>query len=202
MNNKQTILNELVSTKFVDSYCKKKLVNREVDLDEAIQYCWLIICELDEEKLIQWYNEGGINKIRQVASGIIHRQLVSKNSPFYNQYIKKNTRTIIKRRTNDKKQKWNEVEGWNEDNNDNTTITEDSFEELKEEFELKKDNEYINTFKQLNELEQSILLTYIENKTYTQTAKKLNISTPVLRRVIEKIRNNYKNKYKELYGDN
>lgn len=202
MNNKQTILNELVSTKFVDSYCKKKLVNREVDLDEAIQYCWLIICELDEEKLIQWYNEGGINKIRQVASGIIHRQLVSKNSPFYNQYIKKNTRTIIKRRTNDKKQKWNEVEGWNEDNNDNTTITEDSFEDLKEEFELKKDNEYINTFKQLNELEQSILLTYIENKTYTQTAKKLNISTPVLRRVIEKIRNNYKNKYKELYGDN
>lgn len=200
MNNKQTILNELVSTKFVDSYCKKKLVNREVDLSEAIQYCWLIICELDEEKLIQWYNEGGINKIRQVASGIIHRQLVSKNSPFYNQYIKKNTKSIIKRRSNDKKQKWNEVEGWQEDNNnDNTTTTTDSFEALREEFELKKDNEYIHTFKQLNELEQSILLTYIEKSTYTATAKALNVSTPVIRRVIEKIRIKYKNIYNNLY---
>lgn len=203
--NKQKILNELVSTKFVDSYCKKKLVNREVDLSEAIQYCWLIICELDEEKLIQWYNEGGINKIRQVASGIIHRQLVSKNSPFYNQYIKKNTKSIIKRRTNDKKQKWNEVEGWNEDNNDNTTITTDSFEALRDEFKIKfnENNEFIYTFKHLNELEQSILLSYIENNnTYTATAKALNISTPVLRRVIERIRNNFKKKYKELYGDN
>jgi heat shock protein HspQ len=200
--NKQTILNELVKTKFVDSYCKKKLVNRQVDLDEAIQYCWLIICELEEEKLIQWYNEGGINKIRQLASGIIHRQLVSKNSPFYNQYIKKNTKNIIKRRTNDsKQQQWNEVEGW-QDSNDDTNVTEDSYNDLKEEFELKKDNEFIHTFKQLNELEQSILLTYIENKTYTATAKKLNISTPVLRRVIEKIRNNFKKIYKELYGDN
>ena len=109
--NKQKILNELVSTKFVESFCKKKLVNREVELDEAIQHIYLIICELDEEKLIEWYNEGGINKIRQIASGIIHRQLVSKNSPFYNLYIKKNTRSIIKRRTNDKKQKFDEVEG-------------------------------------------------------------------------------------------
>lgn len=201
MNNKQTILNELVSTKFVDSYCKKKLVNREVDLSEAIQYCWLIICELDEEKLIQWYNEGGINKIRQVASGIIHRQLVSKNSPFYNQYIKKNTRNIIKRRTNDSKQKWNEIEGWNEDNNDNDTTTEDSYNDLKEEFDIKfnENNELIYTFKQLNDLEQSILLTYLENKTYTATAKALNISTPVLRRVIEKIRIKYKNIYNNLY---
>lgn len=201
MNNKQTILNELVSTKFVDSYCKKKLVNREVDLSEAIQYCWLIICELDEEKLIQWYNEGGINKIRQVASGIIHRQLVSKNSPFYNQYIKKNTKSIIKRRTNDSKQKWNEIEGWNEDNNDNDTTTEDSYNDLKEEFDIKfnENNELIYTFKQLNDLEQSILLTYLENKTYTATAKALNISTPVLRRVIEKIRIKYKNIYNNLY---
>ena len=197
--NKQKILNELVSTKFVESFCKKKLVNREVELDEAIQHIYLIICELDEEKLIEWYNEGGINKIRQIASGIIHRQLVSKNSPFYNLYIKKNTRSIIKRRTNDKKQKFDEVEGWQDSNNDDTITTEDSYNDIKEEFELKKDNEFIHTFNQLNELEQSILLTYLENKTYTATAKAMGVSTPVLRRVIEKIRIKFKNKYKELY---
>lgn len=198
--NKQKILNELVSTKFVESFCKKKLVNREVELDEAIQHIYLIICELDEEKLIEWYNEGGINKIRQIASGIIHRQLVSKNSPFYNLYIKKNTRSIIKRRTNDKKQKFDEVEGWQDSNNDDTITTEDSYNDIKEEFELKKDNEFIHTFNQLNELEQSILLSYIENNnTYTATAKAMGVSTPVLRRVIEKIRIKFKNKYKELY---
>lgn len=199
------IYNELVEVQFVENYTKRMLVNKEIEIEEAIQYCYLQIFEYlnkNQEKAIEWYNEGGINKIRQIASGIITRTVCSKNSPFFNQYIKKNTKNIIKRRTNDTKQKWNEVEGWNEDNNNNdTTITEDTYNDLKEEFELKKDNEFIHTFKRLNELEQSILLTYIENKTYTETAKKLNISTPVLRRVIEKIRNNYKNKYKELYGE-
>jgi len=201
------IYNELVETKFVDSYTKRMLVNKgEVDLDEAIQYNYLQIFEYfdkNKDKAIETYQTKGINGIRQICSGIIHHQVCSKNSPFYAQYIKKNTKSIIKRRTNDKKQKWNEVEGWNEDNNnDNTTITEDSYNDLKEEFDIKKEsNEFVYTFKHLNELEQSILLTYIENKTYTATAKKMNISTPVLRRIIEKIRLKYKNKYKELYGE-
>lgn len=199
------IYNELVQVQFVENYTKRMLVNKEIEIEEAIQYCYLQIFEYlnkNQEKAIEWYNEGGINKIRQIASGIITRTVCSKNSPFFNLYVKKSTKSIIKRRTNDTKQKWNEVEGWNEDNNNNdTTITEDTYNDLKEEFELKKDNEFIHTFKQLNELEQSILLTYIENKTYTETAKKLNISTPVLRRVIEKIRNNYKKIYKELYSE-
>lgn len=202
------IYNELVNTQFVENYCKQKLINKEIPIDEVIQYSYLQIFEFldkNKDKAIETYQTKGINGIRQIASGIIHRQLVSKNSPFYNQYIKKNTKSIIKRRSNDNKQKWNEIEGWQEDNNnDTTTITEDTFEDLKQEFELNfnENNEYIYTFKQLNELEQSILLTYLENKTYTATAKALNVSTPVIRRVIEKIRNNYKNKYTELYGDN
>lgn len=200
------IYNELVEVQFVENYTKRMLVNKEIPIDEVIQYCYLQIFEYfdkNKDKAIETYQSKGINGIRQIASGIIHRQVCSKNSPFYNQYIKKNTRNIIKRRTNDNKQKWNEVEGWQEDN-DTTTITEDTFEDLKEEFEFNfnENNEYIYTFKQLNELEQSILLTYLENKTYTATAKVLNVSTPVIRRVIEKIRNNFKNKYKELYGDN
>lgn len=199
------IYNELVQVQFVENYTKRMLVNKEIEIEEAIQYCYLQIFEYlnkNQEKAIEWYNEGGINKIRQIASGIITRTVCSKNSPFFNLYVKKSTKSIIKRRTNDTKQKWNEVEGWNEDNNNNdTTITEDTYNDLKEEFELKKDNEFVHTFNQLNELEKSILLTYIENKTYTATAKKLNISTPVLRRVIEKIRNNYKKIYKELYSE-
>lgn len=202
------IYNELVQVQFVENYTKRILVNKEIDIDEVTQYCYLQIFEYfdkHKDKAIETYQTKGINGIRQICSGIIHRQICSKNSPFYNQYIKKNTRNIIKRRTNDsKQQQWNEVEGWNEDNNNNndTTITEDTYNDLKEEFELKKDNEFIYTFKQLNELEQSILLSYIENNnTYTATAKALNISTPVLRRVIEKIRIKFKNKYRELYGE-
>lgn len=201
------IYKELVQVQFVENYTKRILVNKNVvELDEAIQYCYLQIFEYfdkNKEKAIETYQTKGINGIRQIASGIIHRQLVSKNSPFYNQYIKKTTRSIIKRRTNDKKQKYDEVEGWQDDNanNDDITITEDTYNDLKEEFELKADNEYIHTFKQLNELEQSILLTYIEKSTYTATAKALNVSTPVIRRVIEKIRNNYKKIYKELYSE-
>lgn len=199
------IYNELVQVQFVENYTKRILVNKEIDIDEVTQYCYLQIFEYfdkHKEKAIETYQTKGINGIRQIASGIIHRQICSKNSPFFNQYIKKNTRNIIKRRTNDSKQKWNEVEGWNEDNNnDDTTTTEDSYNDLKEEFEIKfnENNELIYTFKQLNDLEQSILLTYLENKTYTATAKALNISTPVLRRVIEKIRIKYKNIYNNLY---
>lgn len=198
------IYNELVQVQFVEHYTKRMLVNKEIDIEEAIQYCYLQIFEYlnkNQEKAIEWYNEGGINKIRQIASGIITRTVCSKNSPFFNLYVKKSTKSIIKRRTNDSKQKWNEIEGWNEDNNDNDTTTEDSYNDLKEEFEIKfnENNELIYTFKQLNDLEQSILLTYLENKTYTATAKALNISTPVLRRVIEKIRIKYKNIYNNLY---
>lgn len=198
------IYNELVQVQFVEHYTKRMLVNKEIDIEEAIQYCYLQIFEYlnkNQEKAIEWYNEGGINKIRQIASGIITRTVCSKNSPFFNLYVKKSTKSIIKRRTNDSKQKWNEIEGWNEDNNDNDTTTEDSYNDLKEEFEIKfnENNELIYTFKQLNDLEQSILLTYLENKTYTATAKALNISTPVLRRVIEKIRIKYKYIYNNLY---
>lgn len=197
------IYNELVQVQFVENYTKRILVNKEIDIDEVTQYCYLQIFEYfdkHKDKAIETYQTKGINGIRQICSGIIHRQICSKNSPFYNQYIKKNTRSIIKRRTNDTKQKWNEVEGWNEDNNNNdTTITEDTYNDLKEEFELKKDNEFIHTFKQLNELEQSILLTYIENKTYTETAKAMGVSTPVIRRIIEKIRIKYKKIYNNLY---
>lgn len=198
------IYNELVEVQFVENYTKRILINKEIDIEEAIQYCYLQIFEYlnkNQEKAIEWYNEGGINKIRQIASGIITRTVCSKNSPFFNLYVKKSTKSIIKRRTNDSKQKWNEIEGWNEDNNDNDTTTEDSYNDLKEEFEIKfnENNELIYTFKQLNDLEQSILLTYLENKTYTATAKALNISTPVLRRVIEKIRIKYKYIYNNLY---
>lgn len=200
------IYNELVEVQFVENYTKRMLVNKEIPIDEVIQYCYLQIFEYfdkNKDKAIEIYQTKGINGIRQIASGIIHRQVCSKNSPFYNQYIKKNTRNIIKRRTNDNKQKWNEVEGWNEDNNNDDIITEDSYDNLKEEYLLKADvNEFAHTFTCLTDLEQSILLTYIEKSTYTETAKALGVSTPVIRRVIEKIRNNFKKKYKELYGDN
>lgn len=197
------IYNELVQVQFVENYTKRILVNKEIDISEVTQYCYLQIFEYfdkHKDKAIETYQTKGINGIRQICSGIIHRQIYSKNSPFYNQYIKKNTRNIIKRRTNDSKQKWNEVEGWNEDNNNNDIITEDSYDNLKEEYLLKADvNEFAHTFTCLTDLEQSILLTYISCNTYTETAKALGVSTPVIRRIIEKIRIKYKNIYNNLY---
>lgn len=196
------IYNDLVHVRFVENYTKRVLVNKEIELEEVTQFLYLQIFEYfdrHKEKAIEIYQSKGIFGITRICAGIIHRQICSKNSPFYREYIKKNTKSIIKKRTNDKKQKWSEVEGWTEDNED-TIITEDSYNDLKDEFLLKADNEYIHTFNQLNELEQSVLLTYIScNNTYTETAKALGVSTPVIRRVIEKIRTKYKHIYNNLY---
>lgn len=198
------IYNELVEVQFIDNYTKKMLVNKnEVDTEEAIQYLYLQCFEYlkkHEQKVIEDYNNYGINRIRAICSGIIHRNLRSKTSPFYYTYILKKSDAIIKKRTADKYESYNEIEGWRDNTKKQETFN-DTFETLKHEFNANITNsEYINVFNELNEKEKSILLTYIKNNnTYSTTAKELQISTPLLKRELDKIRNKYKKMYEKYY---
>lgn len=112
---KYEIIQELIDTHFIENYTAKMLVNKEeIPLDDAIQECWLAILTIDEERLINWYEEGGINKVRQVAAGIINRQCRSTSSKLYYTYCKKSTDNLIIKRTNDQKQIYSEEGGWQE----------------------------------------------------------------------------------------
>lgn len=198
------IFQELTDTQFIDNYTKKMLVNRnEVEIEEVIQYCYLTCFEYlskHEEKTIKEYNNYGINRIRAICSGIIHRNLRSKTSPFYYTYILKKSDAIIKKRTADKYESFDEVEGWRDNTKKQETFNDD-FNTLKYEYETNITNsEYINIFNSLNQREQSILLTYIKNNNvYSTTAKELSISVPVLKRELNKIRDKYKKMYEKYY---
>lgn len=198
------IFQELTDTNFIDNYTKKMLVNKnEVEIEEVIQYCYLTCFEYlakHEEKTIKEYQNYGINRIRAICSGIIHRNLRSKTSPFYYTYILKKSDSIIKKRTADKFESYNEIEGWKDNTKKQETFV-DSFETLKHEYQTNITNsEYINVFNDLNEKEKSILLTYIKNNnTYSTTAQELQISTPLLKRELDKIRDKYKKIYEKYY---
>ena len=87
---KTKILQELYDTNFVQLYVKKLLNSADIEhYEDYIQEIFLILCEYDENKLIELYTVGGINKVRQLASGIICRQIKSKTSPLYYKYKKK-----------------------------------------------------------------------------------------------------------------
>jgi RNA polymerase sigma factor (sigma-70 family) len=198
------IFQELTDTQFIDNYTKKMLVNKnDVEIDEVIQYCYLTCFEYlskHEEKTIKEYNNYGINRIRAICSGIIHRNLRSKTSPFYYTYILKNSNSIIKKRTADKYESFNEIEGWR-DNTKKEETFKDDFNTLKYEYETNiNDSEYINIFNDLNEREKSILICYIKNNnTYSTTAKELSISVPVLKRELNRLRSKYIKIYDKLY---
>lgn len=84
---REKILLELNNTGFVERYVCQSLVNRSY-LEDKINDIWVIICEIPEDRLLNLYKEGGINKIRQFVSGIIFRQCHSKTSPMYKVYDK------------------------------------------------------------------------------------------------------------------
>lgn len=114
--NIDNIITELYATDFVQKYTAQKLTNRDViDLEDAISHCFIEIIEWlrkNEEKALQIYKKKGINGIRQIASGIITRQCCSQSSSLYYTYVKKNTNNLIIKRSNDKKQKFDEENGW------------------------------------------------------------------------------------------
>lgn len=83
--NKNDILVELYNTEFVDKYVRERSICKN-DIEDKINDIWVIICDIPEQRLIDFYKQGGINKIRQFVSGIISRQCCSVNSKIYQTY--------------------------------------------------------------------------------------------------------------------
>lgn len=72
---KNEIIEELYNTGFVKNYLKKRLKG-----EDFIEDCEndIYVMLLEYPRLISLYNEGGINKIRQLSSGMIIRHISSK----------------------------------------------------------------------------------------------------------------------------
>lgn len=192
--SKEKIIKELIETQFVENYCRQKLTNKEIEIEEAIQHIYLIICEIEEEKLINWYSEGGINKIRQVVSGIISRQLNSTNSEFFYTYVLKNPDNIIRKRLNNKYEKYDEENGWSTNYKKGKAIKDD-YETLDIEFKVNRtDNEIVKALNQLSDEDRSIMIKYIEcNNHYSELAREFNISVDLVKEKINEIREKINN---------
>lgn len=192
--NKQTIINELIKTQFVENYCRQKLTNKEIDIEEAIQHIYLIICEIEEDKLIKWYSEGGINKIRQVIAGVICRQLNSTNSEFYYTYVLKNPDNIIRKRLKNKYEQYDEENGWNTTYKKGKAIKDD-YETLDIEFKVNRtDNQLVKALNQLSDDDRSIMIKYIEcNNHYSELAREFNLSVDLIKEKIVNIREKINN---------
>lgn len=74
--NKQQIINQFLSDKAqlgkFKSYCLKELKKYKHDLKDVFQDCLIALCELSEEKIIQYQTEGNL---KRVFAGIIHRKI-------------------------------------------------------------------------------------------------------------------------------
>lgn len=93
--SKTEILTELYNTHFVKNYAFK--VSGRLDkvfFEDIVGELYLFICELPEDLIVGIYNKCGINCFRQYVSGIIVKQLRSKNSVIYRKYKKDYNTTI------------------------------------------------------------------------------------------------------------
>ena len=98
--NKEKILNELVNSCFIEWYTLQLMsktsgfiLQTDEEYQEYIQEIWLQICEIQEDKLIDLYND---NKLKAYVSGLIHRNVKSNTSPAYTHIRKQNNKYIRK----------------------------------------------------------------------------------------------------------
>lgn len=82
--DRNKIINELIKSKFIERYCGK-LCSDYNFLQDMIQDIWLIICSIPDSRLIVLYKN---DELKAFISGIIFRQLKSKNSTIYYKYLK------------------------------------------------------------------------------------------------------------------
>lgn len=98
--SRDKILDELVKSCFIEWYTLQLMsktsgfiVQTDEEYQEYIQEIWLQICEIQEDKLIDLYNE---NKLKAYVSGLIHRNVKSNTSPAYTHIRKQNNKYIRK----------------------------------------------------------------------------------------------------------
>ena len=93
--SKSEILTELYNTHFVENYAFKMAGKLDkIFFEDIVGELYLFICELPEDFIMGIYNKCGINCFRQYVSGIIVKQLRSKNSIIYRKYKKGYNTTI------------------------------------------------------------------------------------------------------------
>lgn len=81
------IITELKRTKFVENYARRFAFGAEaVYFDDIVAELYMQICELPTSLMVQIYEGCGINCFRRYVSGLIIRQLRSKNSKIYKKY--------------------------------------------------------------------------------------------------------------------
>lgn len=98
--SRDKILDELVKSGFIEWYTLQLMsktsgfiMQTDEEYQEYIQEIWLQICEIQEDKLIDLYNE---NKLKAYVSGLIHRNVKSNTSPAYTHIRKQNNKYIRK----------------------------------------------------------------------------------------------------------
>ena len=84
IKRRDSILNELVATRFVENYANKIWEFSDNDeRQDAIQQIYLDICNIEPRRLFSFYEADGINGVRKFVSGIISRELRSQTSPVH-----------------------------------------------------------------------------------------------------------------------
>lgn len=101
MSIRDEVLNYLLSTNLVDNYIKKIAFSNDYEqIEDITQEIWLQICEVSEEKWEQLLNQGTekdkFTKCRAFTSGLIHRNIRSKNSKVWYKLKKHTEREILK----------------------------------------------------------------------------------------------------------
>lgn len=124
--SRDKILDELVKSCFIEWYTLQLMsktsgfiVQTDEEYQEYIQEIWLQICEIQEDKLIDLYNE---NKLKAYVSGLIHRNVKSNTSPAYTHIRKQNNKYI--RKSDDDWEKYSDTNDISYLNNDNKKYTE------------------------------------------------------------------------------
>lgn len=85
-SDKMDILKWLIKTDFVTNYIQKLTFNSDYgDLEDITQDIWMIICEIEQDKWNDLYEQGTLNIIRYI-SGLIYRQVNSTTSTIYKRY--------------------------------------------------------------------------------------------------------------------
>lgn len=124
--SRDSILDELVKSGFIEWYTLQLMsktsgfiVQTDEEYQEYIQEIWLQICEIQDDKLIDLYNE---NKLKAYVSGLIHRNVKSNTSPAYTHIRKQNNKYI--RKSDDDWEKYSDTNDISYLNNDNKKHTE------------------------------------------------------------------------------
>lgn len=83
MVTKQNVIDHMIKDPFYEQVLFKFFETNKTYLDEFRQELWLILLQLDENKLITLYNK---NEIKYFYIGIIKNQLISNRSPFHRKF--------------------------------------------------------------------------------------------------------------------